>query len=651
MSPSHWWAHHQPRIEAGLQGISAISEFTHRDVAGESRQIAEILDRFGDGFVVLDFEYRVVYINSAAEAHYSLDRRATIGRVAWDQLALGANSQMRQFVERAMAGRVEVEVEAPSEVRPGRWFNLKAFPLAVGLGISFRDITERRTRMAREAEYAERLELALATSGFGDWRWEMATDLVELSPRAAEMAGVPPGPVMTWTDMLAQVHPDDRAPAVAAVTRAMQNGEPYEIEYRITRPDNGEERWIKVRSAVQSDEQGRPTGLLGVLTDITDSKAAEARIRADRARLAELERRRAYLLEISDALRVIDDPEQILTTASRMMAERLNVGRMGYAEVSDESDEVYVRGDWTIPGLPSLAGRTFVLGAFGPTLMSYLRRGLDLAVDDVKFDPRSAANYASYRAIQVRGLIVVPLVRNGRLDALFYAHDPKPRRWSREDVALMEEVASRTWAALARARVERQAGERQRLLINELNHRVKNTLATIQSLVHQTLRDGLVTRDARERLTERLLALSAAHNVLTRENWQSADLGEIAREALRPYDDPPGSRIDLSGPTARLAPNVALALSMALHELATNAVKYGALSAAEGRVRVGWANAEGGRTLVLDWQETGGPSVSPPTSTGFGTRLLAGLAGELRAPADLVYAPEGVTCHLQVPIA
>ncbi|HEY0647359.1 PAS domain-containing sensor histidine kinase [Phenylobacterium sp.] len=631
--------------------MSAISEFTHRDVAGESRQIAEILDRFGDGFVVLDFEYRVVYINSAAEAHYSLDRRTTIGRIAWDQLALGANSQMRQFVERAMAGRVEVEVEAPSEVRPGRWFNLKAFPLAVGLGISFRDITERRTRMAREAEYAERLELALATSGFGDWRWDMATDMVDLSPRAAEMAGVPPGPVMTWTDMLAQVHPDDRAPAIAAVTHAMQTGEPYEIEYRITRPDNGEERWIKVRASVQTDDDGRPTGLLGVLTDITESKAAEARIRADRARLAELERRRAYLLEISDALRVIDDPEQILTTASRMMAERLNVGRMGYAEVPDEGDEVYVRGDWTIPGLPSLAGRSFVLGTFGPTLMSYLRRGLDLAVDDVRYDPRSAANYAAYKAIQVRGLIVVPLVRNGRLDALFYAHDPKPRRWSREDVALMEEVASRTWAALARARVERQAGERQRLLINELNHRVKNTLATIQSLVHQTLRDGIVTRDARERLTERLLALSAAHNVLTRENWQSADLGEIAREALRPYDDPPGARIDLSGPTARLPPNVALALSMALHELATNAVKYGALSAAEGRVRVGWTMAEGGKALVLDWEEAGGPCVAPPTATGFGTRLLAGLTGELRAPADLVYAPKGVTCRLQVPIS
>jgi PAS domain S-box-containing protein len=601
--------------------------------------------------VVLDFGYRVAYINRAAEAHYELDRRTVTGLVAWDVLRLGADSRMRQFVERAMESRSEIEAEAPSEVRPGRWFHMKAFPLEAGLGISFRDITERRLRMAREAEYAERLELALATSGFGDWRWDMASDVVELSPRAAEMTGVPAGPSMTWTDILAHVRPDDRGPAIAAVTHAMQTGEPYEIEYRIVRPDNGEERWVKVRSSVQSDDEGRPTGLLGVITDVTEAKAAEARIRADRARLAELERRRAYLLEISDALRLLDDPEQILTTASRMMAERLNVGRMGYAEVSDDSgDEVRVRGDWTIAGLPSLAGRSFTLGAFGPTLMSYLRRGLDLAVDDVKFDPRSAASYAAYKAVQVRGLIVVPLVRNGRLDALFYAHDPKPRRWSREDVALMEEVASRTWAALARARVERQAGERQRLLINELNHRVKNTLATIQSLVHQTLRDGIVTRDARERLTERLLALSAAHNVLTRENWQSADLGEIAREALRPYDDPPGARIDLTGPRARLAPNVALALSMALHELATNAVKYGALSAAEGRVAVVWTRAEGGKALWLVWTEVGGPPVAQPTSKGFGSRLLSSLTGELGAPAAVDYEPCGVVCRLRIPI-
>jgi two-component sensor histidine kinase len=192
--------------------------------------------------------------------------------------------------------------------------------------------------------------------------------------------------------------------------------------------------------------------------------------------------------------------------------------------------------------------------------------------------------------------------------------------------------------------------ERQRLLINELNHRVKNTLATIQSLARQTLREGVSMIDARERLTERLLALSTAHNVLTRENWESADIADIASEAVRPYDDPPGARITITGPRARLAPNVALAISMALHELATNAQKYGALSAAGGRVSLAWALNPARDAVDLEWREAGGPPVSPPATTGFGSRLLSGLTGELGAPAAFDYAPDGLVCRLRAPV-
>jgi two-component sensor histidine kinase len=197
----------------------------------------------------------------------------------------------------------------------------------------------------------------------------------------------------------------------------------------------------------------------------------------------------------------------------------------------------------------------------------------------------------------------------------------------------------------------RRAEEHQRLLINELNHRVKNTLATIQSLARQTLRDGVDARDARERLTERLLALSAAHNVLTRENWEGADLSEIAHEAMRPYQEPSDGRVRICGPRARLAPNAALALSMALHELATNAVKYGALSSAEGRVSLDWEPNAAGDAMDLTWREAGGPPVNAPGAKGFGSRLLASLSGELGGPAEIDYAPGGLTCRLKAPLA
>ncbi|HEX5775687.1 MAG TPA: HWE histidine kinase domain-containing protein [Caulobacteraceae bacterium] len=196
----------------------------------------------------------------------------------------------------------------------------------------------------------------------------------------------------------------------------------------------------------------------------------------------------------------------------------------------------------------------------------------------------------------------------------------------------------------------RNAEARQRLLINELNHRVKNTLAAVQSLAHQTVRDGATVQEARRRLTERLLALSAAHNVLTRESWEGAELSEIIEETLRPYDalGPVlgSSRIRVEGEDVRLAPNAALAFSMALHELATNAAKYGALSAAGGEVIIRYATRGGG--VELTWEERGGPPVEKPASVGFGLRLLErGLATELGSSAVVEFRPEGVVCTLQ----
>ena len=192
----------------------------------------------------------------------------------------------------------------------------------------------------------------------------------------------------------------------------------------------------------------------------------------------------------------------------------------------------------------------------------------------------------------------------------------------------------------------RDVERRQQLLIDELNHRVKNTLTTVQSLVHNTLRDAGASAGIEDVLTERLMALSAAHDVLTRENWSGAQLADIARETLKPYLTE--GRILMEGPDARAPANVAVALSMALHELATNALKYGALSTSAGEVRLSWSRGAG--VLHLEWRERGGPPVRPPERQGFGSRLLLrGLTGDLSSPAELIYAPEGLICRLDVP--
>lgn len=204
-----------------------------------------------------------------------------------------------------------------------------------------------------------------------------------------------------------------------------------------------------------------------------------------------------------------------------------------------------------------------------------------------------------------------------------------------------------------RAAVRRQQQDQAhlRLLINELNHRVKNTLATVQSLVAQTLRSADVSTRTRDALTSRIVALSKAHDVLTNEQWAGADLAEIAGQAAQPFRLGLGEeRILMRGPHVRVPPKTAIAMALALHELATNAVKYGALSASGGRVEFTWrlSGRAASRELIAVWRELDGPQVSPPTRAGFGTRLIArGLAADLNGEVTIHYPAEGVVCTIR----
>jgi two-component sensor histidine kinase len=193
---------------------------------------------------------------------------------------------------------------------------------------------------------------------------------------------------------------------------------------------------------------------------------------------------------------------------------------------------------------------------------------------------------------------------------------------------------------------------RQNMLIDELNHRVKNTLATVQSISLQTARSAASPEAFHSVFEARLLALSKAHNVLTQGQWESADFTALLRQELDPYGP---SRVELDGPTVRVPPRVALTLAMAFHELATNAAKYGALSAPDGRVAVSWAlmaPAEGGVPLLkLFWAESGGPAVEPPARRGFGSRMIErGVEGELRGNVEMVFAREGFGARIVVPL-
>jgi two-component sensor histidine kinase len=200
---------------------------------------------------------------------------------------------------------------------------------------------------------------------------------------------------------------------------------------------------------------------------------------------------------------------------------------------------------------------------------------------------------------------------------------------------------SRAFAAALRAVEERD--ERQRLLINELNHRVKNTLATVQAVALHTRSSASSIGDYHLSLEGRVIAMSRAHELLTRSAWECAELGELARETLSAFA---GSQLRIHGPIAHVGPTDALNLALILYELATNAAKHGALSADGGHVELSWRRIAD-QTRVC-WKESGGPPVAPPTRKGFGSRLITRATKDLQ-PSELNFAPSGLHCEFTLP--
>ena len=223
-------------------------------------------------------------------------------------------------------------------------------------------------------------------------------------------------------------------------------------------------------------------------------------------------------------------------------------------------------------------------------------------------------------------------------------------------------VVSLLLLALATVVVNRAADDRRVLeslaaqeairnsLTRELNHRVKNTLANVLSIVALTRRRSQSLDDFAEGLTGRLRALSATHDLLSQRNWKDAPVREVVTAELAPYLDASDNHVDIEGPDTALGPNDAMSLGLALHELATNAAKYGALSVPNGRISVTW-QLVAPDLCEVHWRERGGPAVKPPSRRGFGLDLIEKIVShELRTPVDLRFEADGVQCVLKVPV-
>ena len=243
------------------------------------------------------------------------------------------------------------------------------------------------------------------------------------------------------------------------------------------------------------------------------------------------------------------------------------------------------------------------------------------------------------RELGVRAAFGFPVKSGGEVIAVLEFFSPERADPDPELMTLVRTIGEQAGRVLERKRSD----ERQRLLLDELNHRVKNTLATVQSIARGSAREAQSVADFQAAFEGRVAALAHAHDLLTRTSWEGADLMEVVQQTLAPYATRQGV-VTIEGPPVRLDANAAVTVHMGLHEMATNAAKYGALGVESGRLNVEWRVLPGEpRQLQFDWRESGVPELGPPSREGFGTRLIKAVGRELNARLEARPGPDGLS--------
>lgn len=615
------------QASALLRARRALIEHT----AEEARYRA-IFDSLDTGFCIIEMkfdgdtavDYFFVDVNDAFESQSGLP--SSKGRWMRDMIPAHEQSWFDIYGKVART-RQSVRFEQGANGL-GRQFSLYAFPVGkpekMLVGVLFTDITSKA-----ESEYAlrlgnERLQLALdAGEGVGAWDWDIAADRVVADYRFAEIYGVDTQLAAAGASIekfFANIHVEDRPRLDGLIKEAIRTHGLLTAEYRLVQAD-GSEKWVAARGRAITDHTGQVARLPGVSFDITERKRQEVRALA--------------LLELTDALRDADSVEIASQHAGRLLADILKVDRAGYGSVDMRAGTLTVAADWisSTTSSGSVAG-VHQLGAFSE-IISRLKANEVVALNATKSGAASAFGAAAE--------LDIPVLREAQLLGIVFAHSEAPRQWGTADIDFARQVADRTQQAVARLHAEAE----QRLLNQELAHRLKNTLAMVQAIASQSLRK-VEDRNAVDAFNNRLRALSMAHDLLLQESWASARMRGTIEGVMAAHGEP--ARFHLDGPDINLGPKAVLSLSMLLHELVTNATKYGALSVPMGTVSVSWKIESGAEpALRVVWSERDGPPAVEPEKKGFGSRLIrTGLSGT--GDATLHYRPTGLVAEFAAPL-
>lgn len=406
-----------------------------------------------------------------------------------------------------------------------------------------------------------------------------------------------------------------------------QRGARYAIQSDPHTPTD--ERYVDFVCQPTRDENGAVTGIFVEGSDVTEHIRQTKRI--------------AALGDLSEQLRDLTDADDIARAAAECMAQAIGGSCVGFGRVDLETETINVSVDWCEADGVSVVG-SHHFRSFG-SYVEDLKRGETVVIPDVEADPRTASQADGLKKVHARAFLNLPIMVRGALDTVIFVLNAQVRQWTPEEIDFVRQVGDRTHGAIARAHAEHE----QHILNEELSHRMKNTLAIVQAIATQTLRE-VSERGAVTALTQRIGALSRANDALLKTRWASAALNDVATATLAAFDQ--AGRFHLSGPPLQIGPRATLSLSLLLHELATNAVKYGALSVPDGRVTISWSVEKGVEEdmLRVNWAEAGGPPVLQPSGKGFGSRLISmGLIGT--GGVELCYKHSGLIASMEAPLS
>ncbi len=492
---------------------------------------------------------------------------------------------------RAKDGSVkDVLITSNSRFSDGKFVNTRCFTM---------DVTHMREAERARRESEERLAATYEAATVGIAEADKTGRLLRVNDALCKMLGRSREQLLAMTFFDFTDEGDRAEDAAKYACQVSGELDSYSIRKRARKPD-GATVFLDVYGSAVRDQEGRFLYGVRVLQDVTEAKRMEDRIRESEQ----------HMRDLLEAL-----PAAVYTTDAN--------GRITFFNKA----------------CIDMAGRTPQLGdEWCVTWRLYTPEGAPLPHDQCPM----AVALKEDRV--VRGVEAVA----ERPDGTFVPFIPYPTPLHDADGTLIGAINM-----LVDITERKQAENRQKTLIDELNHRVKNTLATVQSLAGQTARHSDDLKDFSKRYEKRLLGLARAHDLLTTRHWEDAPLDFLAREVLAPMSTSFGERVRIDGPSVPLNPRAALSLTMALTELATNATKYGALSSEQGMLALTWQLREAATQTTLDllWQESGGPPVQAPTRRGFGTRLMErcierDLSGEL----DLVFDLQGLRCRIAIPL-